>query len=169
MPAEDIGESGLRIDVVELGCLNKSVGNCGGFASFVRAHEQVVFPAYSYTAHTAFSGVVVDTQATVIKIGSQPFEPRDAVADGSRQGRLARDLHELAVQPRFKIIDERGCLLLPDGFAFIGRLATNGSFYSVQRCDALQRFFRNAGALGNMDVKELTPDDLVATDLADPA
>ena len=58
--AEDIGEPGLRIDVVELGCLNPCVGNGGGFASLIRAHEQKNSPPEGYAPHAAFSRVVVD-------------------------------------------------------------------------------------------------------------
>ena len=78
---------------------------------------------------------------------AQPLEARQAIANGTGQRRLARDLCELGVKPNFKIVDERRSQLLPDGFAFIGRLATNGSFYSVQRRDAFQRFFGNTLAL----------------------
>jgi hypothetical protein len=54
----------------------------------------------------------------------------------------ALDLADL--EPCFKIVDERCGQILPDGFAFIGRFATNGSFDALQRRDAFQRFFGNA-------------------------
>ena len=62
------------------------------------------------------------------------------------------------MEPCFEIIDERCCIFLPDGSAFVRWIATNGSFDLVQRRDAFQCFFSNAGTLGNMDVKELAAD-----------
>ena len=77
---------------------------------------------------------------------AQPFEAGQAVADGPNQGRLARDRCQLAMEPCFKIINERCCHLLPDRRALIGG-DTNGSFDPLQRCHAFQSLFGNAGAI----------------------
>ena len=62
------------------------------------------------------------------------------------------------MEPRFKIINERCRLFLPERSAPVRWIASNGSFYFVQLGNPLQCLFGNAGTLGNMDVKELAPD-----------
>ena len=42
---EDLGEPGLRIDVVEPGGLDQGVGDGGGPAAAGRAHEEIVLAA----------------------------------------------------------------------------------------------------------------------------
>jgi hypothetical protein len=91
-----------------------------------------------------------------VKIWAQLLEVGQSVANGTGQRRFARDLRELSIGPYFMILDERCSQLLSDRFAFTGRLATNRSFDSAQRCDALKCFFGNGGTLRNIDVKEET-------------
>ena len=61
-----------------------------------------------------FGCVVVDAHATVIKIGSQPFEADEAIADGTGQVRFLGDLRELVMKPGFQIVDQRCRVFLPD-------------------------------------------------------
>jgi hypothetical protein len=81
-----------------------------------------IFPPKSYTPHAAFGGIIIDAEATIIEIRAQPLEAGQAIADCASQGRLTRDLCELAVKPCFKIVDERCCQILPDGLRSSGGL-----------------------------------------------
>ncbi|GBF27487.1 hypothetical protein MnTg02_02540 [bacterium MnTg02] len=76
---EDLSEPGLRIDAIEFCCLNERVGNGGGFASIVRAHEQIIFPPEGYAAHATFGCIVVNAQAAIFKIGAQSREADQAI------------------------------------------------------------------------------------------
>ena len=117
-----------------------------------------VLPSKSYAPHATFGGIVINAETAIVEIRPQPFKAGQAIADCASQGRLARDLCELRMEPRFKIIDERCRPFLPDGSAPVRWIASDGSFDLVQRRDAFQCFFRNTRALGNMDVKELAAD-----------
>jgi hypothetical protein len=95
-----ISQPGLRINAVELGCLDQRVGNGSRSAAAVRAHKKVILPPESYASHAAHCGVVVDTQTAIVEIRVQPLEASQAITNGTGQSRLARDLRELGLQPR---------------------------------------------------------------------
>ena len=73
------------------------------------------------------------------------------------------------MEPLFKVINKWRRVFLPDGFALIGRLPTNGSFDLVQRCNTFQRFFGNIRALGFVNIEELAPDMSETSDFFDIA
>ena len=53
------------------------------------------------------------------------------------------------MKPCFQIIDERYYLFLPDSFAPVRWITTNGGLNLIKLCDALQSFLRNNPALGS--------------------
>lgn len=70
-----VGETGVRIDAVELGGLDQSGGGGGGTAAGLRADEEGVRPTEGDAAPGTFGWVVVDL--------------RDAVAEGGPEARQA--------------------------------------------------------------------------------
>jgi hypothetical protein len=131
-PAKNISQPNLRVDAIELGRFDQRVCNRRRLSSTLRPSKKPIFPPESYASHAAFSGIVVDAQTSIVEIGPQSFKLRQAIADRASQGRLARDLCELQMEPSFKIIDEWCCIFLPDRSAPVRWIATNGSISDVR-------------------------------------
>ena len=153
--AEDIGEPGLRIDAVEFSCFNQCVSNGGGFASLIRAHEQIILSPEGYAPHATLSGIIVDAQTAIFQIGPKPLEAGQAISDRTSQSRFPRDLCELGMKPDFQIVDEWCGMFLSDGFAPVRWITTNVGLNLIKLRNAFQGLFGNARPLGNMDIKEL--------------
>ena len=56
---EDIGEPGLRIDIVELGGLDEGVGDRRGLAAAGRADEEIVLSSDRQGSDGALRGIVI--------------------------------------------------------------------------------------------------------------
>ena len=64
-PGEDVGEPGLRVDVVELGGFDEGVDGGGALATVVGTGEGPVATADGDTAQGPLGGVVGDAQSGV--------------------------------------------------------------------------------------------------------
>jgi len=62
-PGKNVGEPGLRIDIVHLGRDDQAVHHCGTIAATIRAAEQPGFSPQCDTAHAALGGVVGQADA----------------------------------------------------------------------------------------------------------
>ena len=65
--SQDIGQPGLRIDVIHLGGDDQAVEGGGPLAAAVGTGEQPRFSAQRYTAQGSFRCVVGEADAAVIK------------------------------------------------------------------------------------------------------
>jgi hypothetical protein len=86
---ENISQPCLWIDAIKLGRFDQRVGNRRRLSSTLRPSKKPVLAPKDYASHATFGGIVVDTQTSIVEIGSQSFNPRQAKSDGPRQGRLA--------------------------------------------------------------------------------
>ncbi len=64
---EDIGELGLRIDIVELGGLEQRVDDGGALAAAIRATEQPRLATERNAAQRVLGGVVAEADAAVVE------------------------------------------------------------------------------------------------------
>jgi hypothetical protein len=83
--AENISQPRLRIDASELGRFYQRVGNRSLLSSAPRTRKKLIVALESYTPHATLRCVVVDTEASIVEIGSQSFESRQAISNGSSQ------------------------------------------------------------------------------------
>jgi hypothetical protein len=83
--AENISQPSLRIDASELGRFDQRVGNSCLLSSALRTSKKLIVALESYTPHATLSRIVVDAEASIVEIGSQSFEPRQAISNGSNQ------------------------------------------------------------------------------------
>jgi hypothetical protein len=83
--AENISQPRLRIDASELGRFYQRVGNSCLLSSALRTSKKLIVALESYTPHATLRCAVVDAEASIVEIGSQSFEPRQAITNGSSQ------------------------------------------------------------------------------------
>ena len=62
---EDIFKPGKGIDTMQLAGAEQAVEHCSSLSSFMRAAEQIVFPANCYRSYAVFNGVVVNVEHSV--------------------------------------------------------------------------------------------------------
>src|SRR5882757_4872668 len=89
---QQVGEPGLRIDVVELGGLDQRVDGRGATAAGVRAGEGPVVAADSDAAQRALGGVVGQAQAAVVEEADETVPAVEAVGDRLGELTVAREL-----------------------------------------------------------------------------
>lgn len=66
-PSDDVGEPGLRINMIHLRGINARAKTGGAFTSRVRVHEHVVLPTQNRRPHPTFRGVVRHFEPAVIE------------------------------------------------------------------------------------------------------
>ena len=64
---EDVGEPGLRIDIVELGGADQRVDDGGALTTAIRSAEQPRFTAKGYAAQGAFGSIIGDADPAVVE------------------------------------------------------------------------------------------------------
>ena len=79
---EDVGEPGLRIDAVHLGCDNQTIHSCGALSASVRSAEQPGFSPQCDAPQTAFSGIVGEADASIFKEQCERAPSLEHVIDG---------------------------------------------------------------------------------------
>jgi hypothetical protein len=164
---QGVGEPGVGIDGVELGGFDQGVGDGGGFAACLGAHEEVVPASEGDAAHAEFGGVVIDLKDAVVEVGAQAFHPGQGVSDCCGQRGFSRDRGELHGQPSLQIVEDRGGMGLSQFDTSI-RWGASGLFLDgIEPGDPADGLFRDGGALRTVDVDELAPDMGHAGDLAD--
>ena len=109
---EDVGEPGLRIDVVELGGDDQRVHEGGALGAAVGAGEQPRLSAESKAAQRPFGGIVRQADAAVVEEAGEAVPALQHVVDRLGDRELARQLGPLAAHPGFELGDERRASLL---------------------------------------------------------
>lgn len=118
-PGDHVSEVGVRLDAVELACLDQRSDRCPMLGAPVGAGEERILAVQRNGADGALDDVGVDLDRTVVEESCQTLPTRERVADSFRQLGLLADKGELLPKPRLKGIDDGTASLLPDGAAFV--------------------------------------------------
>ena len=119
---EHVGKIELRIETVQLRCLDDRPGACERFAAGVCACKEPVLPTDADRAQGALRRIVVDGHPTIGEEEAERGPAGQAVAEGAGQITLAGDPRELALGPVEEGLDLRGAVLLARGKAHLGSL-----------------------------------------------
>ena len=122
---EDVGEPGLRIDIVELGGADEGVHRRRPHAAAVGAGEQPRLPAQSDTAQCPFGSVVRKADAAVVEEAGEEVPAPEHVIHRLGHGGMARQLPALGLHPALEIGQHRRAQLLAYGEALLGGLAVD--------------------------------------------
>ena len=125
MRVEDVGEVGVRIDVVELAGLDQRGDDRPVLAAAVGAGEERVLAVERDRADGALDGVGVDLDPAVVEEAREALPARERVADRLGELALLADERELGAQPGLELGDERTRSFLADGAALVGRAAAD--------------------------------------------
>ena len=156
-PCQDIGEPGLRIDVVELGGGDERVeGRCPP-AAFVGAGEGPVAAPDRDGTQLALGGVVGHAQAAVVEEAGQRGPALEAVVDGLAGVAVLGDPGALLAQPGLQRDDERPAALGAHVHALRRRQAVNLALDSEQRIDARNRLAGDRRLVDPGQIEELAP------------
>src|SRR5229473_1322973 len=140
---EDIGEPGLRVDVVELCGLDQRVDSRRAPTAFVGACERPVTAADGDAAQRPLGGVIRHAQAAVVEEAGERGPAIEAVLD--RLGDLVArgQLAALLAQPTLQCDDQRPAALVAHALALVRRRAIDLALDREQRIDALDRLDRD--------------------------
>jgi hypothetical protein len=114
---EDVGQLGLRVDVVEPGGLDQRVEDGGALTTAIGAAEQPCLADQPHAAQRAFGGVVAETDPAVVQ---EPGERRLAaqhVADRLDEVVVAQELCQLGGEPAVKVIHQWRAMFIVDSKA----------------------------------------------------
>ena len=116
---EDVGEPGLRIDVVEAGGLDERDHDGGALGAAVGAGEQPCPPAQSQTPQGAL-GRIAETDPAVFDEAGEVAPAFEQVVDRLCDGGRARELGALLAQSFLQVGQQRRALFLANGQALGG-------------------------------------------------
>ena len=154
---EDVGEPGLRIDVVELGGGDERVeGSCPP-AAFVGAGEGPVAAPDRDGTQLALGGVVGHAQAAIIEEAGQRRPALEAVVDGLAGIAVLGDPGALLAQPGLQCNDERPAALGAHAHALRRRQAVDLALDGEQRIDARNRLAGDRRLVDPGQIEELAP------------
>lgn len=118
---KDVGEPGLRIDIVELGGSDQRVHDGGALTAAIRAAEQPRLAPESDAAQSPFGGIVRNADPAVIEEAGERGPATEHVVDRLGEIVVAREPGELPGQPGVEIFDQRGAALLPGSETSLAR------------------------------------------------
>ena len=124
---EDVGEPGLRVDVVHLGRDDQAVHGGGALPTTIGAGEQPRLPSERDAAQGALGSVVAQADAAVIEEAGEGGPTLQHVIDGLRKITATRELRPFGTHPGFEVIDERPAPLLSNHAALVGGLAVDAA------------------------------------------
>src|SRR3954451_12902775 len=124
---EDVGEPGLRIDAIHFGCDDETVHGCGALSAAIGPAEQPRFSTQGDTPQASFGGVVREADAPVREEYGKARPALEDVLDRFGQVVPASEPSDLRTHIDLKIVDQWPAQHLPDGQAFHGALAVDGS------------------------------------------
>ena len=122
-----MGEPSLRVDVIELACLDERVDGGGASGSGVRSGEGPVAAPDGHTAQCAFGGVVAEAYAPVVEEARERRPLIECVVDRLDEIMFGREARALLSQPCLQRDDQWLRAFLARGFALVGRLAIDGA------------------------------------------
>ena len=132
--ADDVGDVGLRLEVVHLCRLDDRVDHGGALAAGPRAGEQPILPTDRDGADRPFGDVVVDLETAVVEEASERLPALGAIADGLGRRRFGRELSEGVVRR-----DQQSRPRLADASSNIGGLTANLGYDRVELADAVEQ------------------------------
>ena len=94
---------------------------------------------------------------TVAGVSRERGPAGEGIADRRRRIGLARELCECGFEPGAQAVEQRLCPRLADRVPDLWRAASDLSFDSVERGDALDGFRCGGRRVGDMDLVELAP------------
>ena len=119
---QDVGEPGLRIDVVDLGGDDQAVHGGGALAAAIGAAEQPGLSAQGDAAQRALGGIVGQADAAIIEEAGERGPALEHVVHGLGDLVAARELGALLAHPASEIGDQRRAELLAHGQALCSAL-----------------------------------------------
>ena len=134
---EDIGEPGLRIDVVELRGADERVHDSGPHAPAVGAGEQPRFASETDAAQRPLGGVVRKADLTVVEEAREAAPALQHIIHGLGHGGVTREPGALQAHPVLKFRDQRRAPLLAHREATLGSLAVDLALDVEERVDPL--------------------------------
>ena len=124
---QNVGEPGLRIDVVHLGRDDQAVHHRGPLAATVRAAEQPGFSPQCDTAHAALGGVVGQADAAIVEEARERDPALEHVVHGLGDIVAAREFGALFAHPGFQVGHQRCAEFLAYGLALFRALTVDRS------------------------------------------
>ena len=136
---EDVGDVGLRLDVVELARLDQR-GDAGPvFGPLVMTSEERVLAIENDRADAALDNVGVEFDASVVEEADEPFPMVQTITKFVGDPGLARDARQLMLEPGPERHDERFAVLLAHAATLVGACAPDRLLDRVERGDSLKR------------------------------
>jgi len=139
---QNVGEPGLRIDVVHLGCDDQVVHQRGTLAAAIRPAEQPRLPTQSDAAHTTLCRIVGQADAAVIEEAGERTPALEHVVHGLGHIVVARELGALLTHPSLQIGHERRAEILANRLASFGALTVDHPLDLEQGIDPAHHFQR---------------------------
>src|SRR6185312_4390661 len=109
---EHLAQVRLRVDAVEFGGTDQTVERGGAFAPGVRSGEEIVFSPEGHRTQGAFSGRVVDLDASVFAVARQRRPAGERVADCASELGLLGGLAKRGLKPLAQLLQSRHGVLL---------------------------------------------------------
>ena len=126
-PAQDVGEPGARVDVVQLGGDDERVHGCGAVAATIASREQPRLAPECDAAQRAFGGVVAETDAAIAQEPAERVPASQHVVHRLGDLGVARHFAACPAHPGFELGHERRHVRLPQGEALLSRQAVDGA------------------------------------------
>src|SRR5580692_9550173 len=156
-PAEDVGQVGERIDVVQLAGLDRGRDDGPMLGAAIGACEQSIFAGKLDRTDRTFDGVVVEFYTAIVDEPRQAFPSRQSITDGVGEFTLLADLSQLCAQPLLKCIGKWPTFLLPDETALLGAATADVLLDGVELADALERRAGDRRRARDRQFIEVTP------------
>ncbi len=136
---QDVGEPGLRIDIVELGRDDQAVHTRRPLAAAIGAAEQTGLAVQGDAAQSAFSRVVRQADPAILKQAGEGWPAGEHVVHGLGDRVMAREPGPLLAHPRLQLGDDRRASLLANSQPLRGGQAIDGALDVEQGVDAPDR------------------------------
>lgn len=137
--SEDIGEPGLRVDIVEPRGLNECVEDRGTLAAAIGTTEQPGLAAERDAAKSSLGGVVGQADAPIFEEARERVPVPEHVETSLGEIVVARELCELGRQPLVQLGHQRCAEFLARGEALSRILTIDGALDVEQGIDPLHR------------------------------
>jgi hypothetical protein len=142
---EDVGEPGLRIDVVEATGRDHRQHNGRTVGATLAAGEGPVAPSQGDASQCALSTIVGQADPAIVEEAGEVLPAPEHVIHRLQDLRGAREGFSLAEQPGVHVFEKRLALVLAHGAPFVGVPAVDGAFDLEQRIEPSDRFQRDRG------------------------
>ncbi len=103
---EDVGEPGLRVDVIELGRHDQRGHEGGAISTTIRAGEEPRFPAVCEASERAFGGIVRQANPAIIQERHEAIPSLEHVIYRLGDGRTARQFCPPGLEPMMQFFGE---------------------------------------------------------------